>query len=78
MPDIEEAMRQRGIEAEWTAESLALYTQATIQGAFILAKAKHSRELPQSASTICAAISNCCSTNPVRRAICPREAQRSP
>lgn len=41
VPDIEEAMRQRGIQAGWTAESLALYTQATIQGAFILAKAKH-------------------------------------
>jgi len=40
-PDIEEAMRQRGIQGGWTAESLALYTQATIQGAFILAKAKH-------------------------------------
>jgi TetR/AcrR family transcriptional repressor of nem operon len=41
-PDIEKAMRQHGVEADWTAESLALYTQATIQGAFILAKAKHS------------------------------------
>ena len=40
IPDIEEAIRQRGIEPNWTAESLALYTQATIQGAFILAKAK--------------------------------------
>jgi TetR/AcrR family transcriptional regulator, transcriptional repressor for nem operon len=40
IPDIEEAIRQRGIEPDWTAESLALYTQATIQGAFILAKAK--------------------------------------
>jgi TetR/AcrR family transcriptional repressor of nem operon len=30
---------------DWTAESLALYTQATIQGAFILAKAKHNREV---------------------------------
>jgi TetR/AcrR family transcriptional regulator, transcriptional repressor for nem operon len=40
IPDIEQAIRQRGIEPEWTAESLALYTQATIQGAFILAKAK--------------------------------------
>jgi TetR/AcrR family transcriptional regulator, transcriptional repressor for nem operon len=39
VPDIEEAMRQRGMHPEWTAESLALYTQATIQGAFILAKA---------------------------------------
>jgi TetR/AcrR family transcriptional repressor of nem operon len=35
-------MRQRGIQADWTAESLALYTQASIQGAFILAKAKQS------------------------------------
>jgi len=40
VPDIEEAMRQRGIRGDWTAESLALYTQATIQGAFILAKAR--------------------------------------
>jgi TetR/AcrR family transcriptional repressor of nem operon len=42
VPDIEEAMRQHGIQAAWTAESLALYTQAAIQGAFILAKAQHS------------------------------------
>lgn len=41
VPDIEEAMRRHGIPEGWTAESLALYTQATIQGAFILAKAKH-------------------------------------
>jgi TetR/AcrR family transcriptional repressor of nem operon len=45
VPDIEEAMRQRGIRADWTPESLALYTQATIQGAFILAKAKHTRDV---------------------------------
>ena len=44
VPDIEEAIRQRGMEGDWTAESLALYTQATIQGAFILAKAKQSAE----------------------------------
>lgn len=43
VPDIEAAMRHQGIKADWTAESLALYTQATIQGAFILAKAKHTR-----------------------------------
>jgi TetR/AcrR family transcriptional repressor of nem operon len=41
VPDIEEAMRVRGINADWTAESLALFTQAAIQGAFILAKAQH-------------------------------------
>jgi TetR/AcrR family transcriptional repressor of nem operon len=40
-PMIAEAMAQRGIKAEWTAESLALYVQASIQGAFILAKAQH-------------------------------------
>ena len=45
VPDIEEAMRRQGLKAGWTAESLALYTQATIQGAFILAKAKHTREV---------------------------------
>ncbi|HEX4285067.1 MAG TPA: TetR/AcrR family transcriptional regulator [Terracidiphilus sp.] len=41
VPDIEAAIAQNGIKADWTAESLALYTQAAIQGAFILAKAKH-------------------------------------
>jgi len=38
--DVAEAMRARGIHADWTPQSLALYTQAVIQGAFILAKAK--------------------------------------
>ena len=41
VPDIEDAMRQRGMHPEWTAESLALYMQAAIQGAFVLAKAEH-------------------------------------
>jgi TetR/AcrR family transcriptional repressor of nem operon len=45
VPDIEAAMRQRGTDGGWTAESLALYTQATLQGAFILAKAKQSPEV---------------------------------
>ena len=45
IPDIEEAKRQRGIRADWTAESLALYTQASIQGAFILAKAKQNPDV---------------------------------
>jgi TetR/AcrR family transcriptional repressor of nem operon len=39
-PDIAEAMRKYGIRGSWTASSLALYTQAVIQGAFVLAKAK--------------------------------------
>ncbi len=45
VPDIEAAIRQRGIHGDWTAESLALYIQATIQGAFILAKAKLSSDV---------------------------------
>lgn len=42
VPDIKAAMRKRGMRGKWTAESLALYTQASIQGAFILAKSRHS------------------------------------
>lgn len=38
-PDIEAAMLERGIEADWTPASLARHTQAVLQGAFILAKA---------------------------------------
>lgn len=38
-PDIEAAMMARGIVAEWTPASLAVHTQAVLQGAFILAKA---------------------------------------
>ena len=45
VPDIQSAMRQRDIQAEWTAESLALYTQAVIQGAFVLAKAQHRTDI---------------------------------
>lgn len=37
--DIDAAMRERGLRGEWTAKSLALHTQAVLQGAFILAKA---------------------------------------
>ena len=38
--DIEEARRIYAPHAPWTAESLGLFTQAAIQGSFILAKAK--------------------------------------
>jgi len=38
--DIEAAMRERKVASDWTAQSLALHTQAVIQGAFILAKAR--------------------------------------
>ena len=47
--DIAEAMRNYGIasgsNASWTAQSLGLYVQAVIQGALILAKAKHGPEV---------------------------------
>jgi TetR/AcrR family transcriptional regulator, transcriptional repressor for nem operon len=43
--DIAEAMRKYDINAGWSAQSLALYTQAVIQGAFILAKAKGGPEI---------------------------------
>jgi len=42
VPDIEAAIQKYGIQPGWTAESLAYHTQAVIQGAFILAKARQS------------------------------------
>jgi TetR/AcrR family transcriptional repressor of nem operon len=38
-PDIEAAMRERGVDGDFTPASLAAHTQAVLQGAFILAKA---------------------------------------
>jgi TetR/AcrR family transcriptional repressor of nem operon len=38
--DIADCMSKYSVKGDWTARSLALYTQAVIQGAFILAKAK--------------------------------------
>lgn len=43
--DIEEARRERGIVADWTAASLARHTQTVIQGGFVLAKAANDPEL---------------------------------
>lgn len=43
--DIEAAMQARGLSPDWTAKSLALHTQAVLQGAFILAKAKGGPEI---------------------------------
>ena len=40
VPDIKGATKKYNVAGDWTAESLALYTQAVVQGAFILAKAK--------------------------------------
>jgi TetR/AcrR family transcriptional regulator, transcriptional repressor for nem operon len=39
--DIAEAKHRYTPNARWTAESLGLYTQAVVQGAFVLAKAKN-------------------------------------
>lgn len=41
VPDIEAAMKQYGVHGDWTAESLALFTQGALQGAFTMAKAKN-------------------------------------
>lgn len=43
--DIEAAIKDRGLSPNWTARSLALHTQAVLQGAFILAKAKGRAEV---------------------------------
>ena len=43
--DIEAAIKDRGLSPDWTAKSLALHTQAVLQGAFILAKAKGGAEI---------------------------------
>jgi TetR/AcrR family transcriptional repressor of nem operon len=43
--DIALARDRYAPEAPWTAESLGLYTQAVLQGAFILAKAKGSPDI---------------------------------
>ncbi len=45
--DLEAARRQYAPHAEWTAESLALHTQAVLQGAFILAKASNGPRLAE-------------------------------
>jgi len=44
-PDIAAAMEARSIKADWTARSLAIHTQAVLQGAFILAKASGDRQI---------------------------------
>jgi TetR/AcrR family transcriptional repressor of nem operon len=42
---VEDARARHAPSASWSAESLALHTQAVIQGAFILAKAKNDSEV---------------------------------
>lgn len=43
--DIAEAMKKHGVKGDFTPKSLALHTQAVLQGAFILAKAKGGAEI---------------------------------
>lgn len=43
--DVEAAKALYAPKAEWSAESLAAYTQAVLQGAFVLAKAKGGPEI---------------------------------
>jgi TetR/AcrR family transcriptional repressor of nem operon len=43
--DILEAKRRYAPKASWSTESLGLHTQAVLQGAFILAKAKNGPEV---------------------------------
>ena len=58
--DIAAAIKRHGIRGDWTASSLALYTQAVLQGAFILAKATGSAavaaELDRPSSSISGAL----------------------
>jgi len=46
-PDITAAMKQYNLQENWTPRSLALYTQAVLQGAFILAKAHGGPEVAE-------------------------------
>ena len=43
--DVEDAKKLYAPNATWSAESLAFYTQAVLQGAFILAKAKQNSDV---------------------------------
>jgi TetR/AcrR family transcriptional repressor of nem operon len=43
--DIAEAMKRHRLHVDWTAKDLALHTQAVLQGAFVLAKAKGGAEV---------------------------------
>jgi AcrR family transcriptional regulator len=64
--DIAEAMRQRRMRVEWSAESLALHTQASRAHSF-WQKPRMDRRSPRRASNICAAISSFCSVELSRK-----------
>ena len=70
VPDIEAAIQKYGIQPGWTPESLALHTQAVVQGAFVLAKARQSAQVAaaclRSPSALCQ-IAVCLFPSQVRR-----------
>jgi TetR/AcrR family transcriptional regulator, transcriptional repressor for nem operon len=45
LPDIAAAKAARAPDAAWSPESLALFTQAVVHGAFVLAKGKHDPQI---------------------------------
>lgn len=49
--DIAAAKAHHAPEADWSAESLALYMQAVLQGAFVLAKAQNGHEVARDCLT---------------------------
>lgn len=61
--DIRAAMRDRGIGAAWTAESLALHILAVIHGGFILAKAHGSATVAAASLEHLRHYLGCCSLN---------------
>jgi TetR/AcrR family transcriptional repressor of nem operon len=50
--DIRAAMKRHRVRASWTAQSLALHTQAVLQGAFILAKARGDPDIASASASI--------------------------
>jgi len=62
--DIEAAKALHAPGAPWSAESLALFTQAVLQGGFVLAKAKGGPEVARDCVAISAVISSNCSIVP--------------
>ena len=87
--DIELARRERSVTDDWTAESLARYTQTVIQGGFVLAKAGNDAELARKSCSFgavySASVSRCrgrdvseIDQNAIERMFCRLEDVRRP
>jgi len=63
--DIAEAMQKYGIVADWTAQSLALYTQATVRERSFLPRPRAAPRSQPRVSITCTGILRCCSLNPI-------------